>query len=154
MGFYLFIALELFQRCCCVLCCWMRSMWPHTDLTITRGKWWNPRGGEGSPLCEKSKWEVKVMDSLWRLCVFVSFRTAPRGQREKARSFVSDLNGRVWTSCGCRNEPIFVPRGWTWTATKAGANERLKKWELNKCITQSGTREVERSPWSPHLAAF
>lgn len=55
---------------------------PHTDLIMCPSEALSPVGKEeipgvgGSLSCEKSKWEAKAMDSLWRLCLFVSFRTA------------------------------------------------------------------------------
>lgn len=100
---------------------------PHTDLIMCPREALSPVGKEeipgvgGSLSCEKSKWEAKAMDSLWRLCLFVSFWTAQRlrqGERERESDFflcpilmaVSGHHLGVVTSW-------FLPRGWERTLT-------------------------------------
>lgn len=55
-----------------------------TDLIMCPREARSPVGKEeipgvgGSLSCEKRKWEAKATDSLWRLCLFVSFWTAQK----------------------------------------------------------------------------
>lgn len=112
-------------------------------------------GVGGSLSCEKSKWEAKAMDSLWRLCLFVSFWMV-QWMKEKVFLFSpSRLLVVVWTSCGCCNEQTPPPtRHQSWEGIlmkeviKTEKEMKVKMWELNKCIMQ------ESSPWSPHLNIF
>lgn len=100
-------------------------------------------GVGGSLSCEKSKWEAKAMDSLWRLCLFVSFWTAQRLRQSERESIFFFLCPILMAVSGHHLGVVtswFLPHGWKRTLIKRGkkrkGNERPKKWELNKCIIQ------------------
>lgn len=133
-------------------CYWMQLVF---NLTITRGKSWNPRGGRGrhyvKRASEKLKWQT-VFEGF----VFVSFRTALRGsdspkERERVHSIVSYFNGYVRTSHGRSNEAIFshmvVIEPW-WRKGGGGRLEEMKDWRsgnwINAWFREGQEREVER----------
>lgn len=99
---------------------------PHADLIMCPRDALSPVGKEeipgvgGSLSCEKSKWEATAMDSLWRLCLFLSFWTAQRASERKRKLLCSILMVLSGHHLGVVTS-WFLPHSWDWTLMRRGA---------------------------------